>query len=192
MNAQEQFWAGDFGSEYLKRNRVRWEDRVPFWRQILAITQCRSVLDVGCNAGWNQRAIRAVDRTIVTTGCDINADAMFEAREDGLDVRLASLYSTGNLFCEKFDLVATTGVLIHVPPRDLREAMLNISVSSKRWVLAVEYDAPKEEEVLYRGNAERLWKRPFGALYQQMGLELIADSEAEGFDRCRAWLMVKR
>jgi pseudaminic acid biosynthesis-associated methylase len=192
MNAQEQFWAGDFGTAYTLRNRVNWLDRVPFWRNILAITQARSVLDVGCNAGWNLRAIRAADRTVIAVGVDVNADAVVEARDGGLDASLMSARVAGRWYREHFDLVCTSGVLIHVAPAELPDTMQAIINASRRWVLAVEYAAPKEEEVLYRGNAERLWKRPFGDLYEAMGLTMVADTVAQGFDQCRAWLLVKR
>lgn len=190
MNAQEQFWSGDFGSEYLKRNRVDWRARIPFWRQILTMTQARSVLEVGCNAGWNLRAIREIDPTITKVGIDVNTDAVAEAVADDLDAFVVSINDAPRLM-GGYDLVFTAGVLIHIGPEQLSEAMTRIANASRRWVLAVEYAATKEEEVLYRGNAERLWKRPFGDLYQAMGLTLLADSGAEGFDQCRAWLLCK-
>ncbi len=190
-NAQEKFWAGDFGNEYTKRNRVEWRKRVPFWTNVLGISQARSVLDVGCNAGWNMLAIKAVDHEVRTVGIDVNADAVAESRSGELDARIASLYQAGGMFHGQFDLVCTTGVLIHVPPHDLKDAMASIVAASKRYVLAVEYESHEEEEVLYRGNAERLWKRPFGMLYQEMGLKLLVESPAHGFDQCRAWLLRK-
>lgn len=191
MNAQEAFWASDFGNAYTKRNRVEWAKRIPFWRNILSITQARSVLDVGCNVGWNLMAIRDIDRTVVTMGVDVNADAVGEARTNELDVMKLPAKEAGGFFRERYDLVCTSGVLIHVSPADLPATMQSIINASRRWVLAVEYEAPKEVEVEYRGNAERLWKRPFGTLYEQMGLETIAKSDAEGFDQCAAWLLAK-
>jgi pseudaminic acid biosynthesis-associated methylase len=192
MNAQEQFWSGSFGSEYTRRNRVSAQKRIPFWTNVLGATQARSVLDVGCNAGWNLQAIKSIDPTIVAAGIDVNSDAVGEARSNELDARVASIYQAAQLFPAAFDLVCTSGVLIHIPPESLREAMLNIIAASKRWVLAVEYESSEEEEIVYRGNTERLWKRPFGRLYENLGLETVVESDAQGFDRCRTWLMVKR
>lgn len=190
MNPQEQFWSGAFGDEYTKRNRVAWKQRVPFWREILTLTRARSVLDVGCNAGWNLHAIRQVDPTVDAMGVDINVAAVTEAEAAGLDAHVISLNQVG-VVISGFNLVCTSGVLIHVAPADLEESMRNIVQASDRWVLAVEYEADEEQEIDYRGNAERLWKRPFGRLYEAMGLRLHAYSEAAGFDRCSAWLMEK-
>jgi pseudaminic acid biosynthesis-associated methylase len=191
MSPQEQFWSGRFGDEYTKRNRVDWTERVPFWRNIIGVTKARSVLDVGCNAGWNLHALRVVDPSIRTVGIDVNAEAVAEAKVKGLDAMIASVYQAQALFPDGFDLVCTSGVLIHVAPSELPEAMRNIIAASRRWVLAVEYEAEKEEEVVYRGNSDRLWKRPFGRLYEAMGLHPHLYTGAAGFDRCGAWLMEK-
>lgn len=191
MNAQERFWKGGFGTAYTQRNRVEWQQRVPFWQQILGLTEARSVLDVGCNAGWNLHAIKEADPQVMAVGIDVNDDALAEANANFLDARPSSLYQAGEMFHGIFDLVCTSGVLIHVPPNDLQTAMKSIAMASKRWVLAVEYDNDQEEEVIYRGSGGLLWKRPFGKLYEEMGMRLVHTAEAQGFDQCRAWLMVK-
>lgn len=191
MNEQEAWWSGDWGNSYTRRNRVEWEKRVPFWSQILDVTQAQSVLDVGCNAGWNMRAIKAANSEVRVFGIDVNSDAVGEARSAELDATVASITDTGMKWLNSYDLVVTAGVLIHISPEHLKGAMKNIVAASKRWVLAVEYDAPQEEQIVYRGNTERLWKRPFGKLYEALGLKVVAESEASGFDQCRAWLMVK-
>ena len=191
MNVREEWWAGSWGSEYTSRNRVEWEKRIPFWRQILDITQASSVLDVGTNAGWNLLAIRAISRSVRAMGIDINADAVGEARTNELDVVQVPATQAGVQYRNRFDLVCTSGVLIHVGPEELADTMRAIVDASRRWVLAVEYEAEAEEEVLYRGHADRLWKRDYGRLYEALGLTAVAVSDAEGFDRCRAWLMCK-
>lgn len=191
MSEQEKFWAGEFGSDYTARNRVEWEKRVPFWKETLALTEAQSVLDVGCNAGWNLHAIKAVAPDLRTVGIDINEVAVGEACANEIDARLVAISQAGILFHSSFDLVCTSGVLIHVAPEHLEDAMQSIVAASRRWVIAVEYDAPQEEEIVYRGNTDKLWKRPFGKLYEAMGLEVVAESDAQGFDQCRSWLMVK-
>ncbi len=198
--AQEQFWAGPFGDSYGKRNRLDWRSRVPFWQDILDRTKARSVLEVGCNIGSNLKAIRQVGPTIAAWGCDINQSAIEEASASGLTVYYGSILDIdahspfgylGLAARPRFDLVFTCGVLIHIAHEDLDRAMDEIITSSKRYVLAVEYAAEEEEEISYRGHAERLWKRPFGKLYQDKGLKLVAEFEAPSpaFDRCTAWLL---
>ena len=192
LTEQEQFWRQSFGDEYVSRNRVEWRKRIPFWQGVIDRTRPRSILEVGCGSGWNMRAIRAVDPMIALWGCDINSAAIEEAGDAGLSVVNASLFDLKKEWPEGgFDLVASVGVLIHVAPADLPRAMDSIISVSNRYVLAVEYADETEVEVEYRGHSERLWRRPFGRLYAERGLNVVAefDAPADAFDRCRAWLM---
>ena len=54
-----------------------------------------------------------------------------------------------------------------------------------------EYAAETETEVEYRGHKGKLWKRPYGALYEALGLTLRDHGPAEGFDACEFWLLEK-
>jgi pseudaminic acid biosynthesis-associated methylase len=192
--AQEEFWRQDFGRDYTARNRPSWKARVPFWRDILDRTKARAVLEVGCNIGTNLKAMRAVDPSLCLWGCDINQEALQEAAGAGLSIVDASAFDLAREFHGGgFDLVASVGVLIHIAPADIERAMRAIIGASKTYVLAVEYAAETEEEILYRGHNERLWKRPFGQMYQDLGLQLVAsgDAPADCFDRCAWWLLKK-
>ena len=180
----KEFWSGQFGDDYLKRNRVDWRARIPFWKDIMDITGARSVHEFGCSAGWNLSAIRRAFPDVRMTGHDVNHQALTQARKAGLDCNDFSM--GGN------ELVFTSGVLIHIAPEDLKATMQSIVDASCDYVLAVEYAAEQEEEVMYRGHEGRLWKRPYGKLYQDMGLTLVQEFDAgEGFDRCAAWLLKK-
>jgi len=68
--------------------------------------------------------------------------------------------------------------------------MQRIIDKSTDYILAIEYDSAKEEEVNYRGNDGMLWKRPYGQLYQDMGLTLVESKySVEGFDDCHFYLL---
>jgi pseudaminic acid biosynthesis-associated methylase len=201
LTEQEQFWKGDFGDQYVGRHKeLDWRARVPFWRSIVDMTGARSVLEAGCNSGANLKAITRAFRDVESEppfsvwGCDINQAAIAEAGDAGLFVVEASLFDLKKEWPEHgFDLVFTAGVLIHVAPEDLSRAMDSIISVSNRYVLAVEYADETEVMVPYRDHAERLWRRPFGSLYEAKGLKLVAefDAPADAFDRCRVWLCEK-
>ncbi len=193
MNQQLQAWSGEFGADYTKRNRVHWQDRVPFWQYVMQLTVADSVLEVGCNAGWNLQAIRSLDKTgRRMVGVDINQQALIEAQQALLDVRACPAQELATVFePQSFDLVFTAGVLIHVAPADLIGVMKGIVRTARHHVLCVEYESNIEEEVNYHGHDGLLWKRPFGALYEAMGLTIIDQGEAEGFDRCQYTLLGK-
>lgn len=188
----EEFWAGEFGQAYTERNQVNYQDRVPFWQSAIEYCAPATALEVGCNAGWNLQAIQSVDQSIELYGVDVNATAVEEARQQGFEVQCASAASIAGLYEPgSIDLVYTCGVLIHIAPEDLDSVMRAIVATSGRYVLAVEYAAEQEEEIEYRGHAGKLWKRPFGKLYEQMGLNLLSVGEAGGFDQCVYWLLEK-
>lgn len=188
-----EFWAGEFGNEYTARNRVDWRRRIDFWGGVLYQTGARSAYEVGCNAGWNLTAIRTamsiawpVGWPVEVAGEDVNWEAVQQARVAGLNVDLPR----PDIF--PADLIFTAGVLIHIAPDDLEATMRRIVDGSAQYVLAVEYEAETEEMVTYRGHENRLWRRDYGKLYQDMGLTLVRKWNAgEGFDDCTAWLLEK-
>ena len=188
----EDLWSGTFGAEYHVRNRVNWRERVPFWESAMQFTEAASVLEVGCGPGWNLQAIQAIAPNTELYGVEINAGAAEEARQSGFEVQntnalgILGLHEPGSI-----DLVFTAGMLIHVAPADLESVMRAIVAVSGRYVLAIEYAAEQEEEVEYRGQKGALWKRPFGDLYQKLGLRLLSFGEAGGFDECIYWLLDK-
>lgn len=184
------FWKGSFGDEYTKRNRVDWIKRTPFWRDIIAATGAKTILEVGCNVGWNLSAIRTISPAYVMPwGVEINEAAAKQASNLGFIINERIVVGT------HYDIVFTAGVLIHIEPQDLEKLMFDIIAVSDKYVLAVEYFAEKEEEVLYRGHSGKLWKRNYGKLYEERGLKLIDTGfldEKSGFDDCVYWLMEKK
>ena len=110
----EKFWAGEFGDAYLQRNQLEWEKRIPFWDHIVDMTYAFSFLEVGCNAGWNLKALREISPSMTLCGVDINESAVKEAR-DGAGFTVWN-QSAGEPFGHRnFDLVFTAGLLIHIP-----------------------------------------------------------------------------
>ena len=193
----KEFWSGQFGDDYLRRNRVDWRARIPFWDKIIQMTGIRSVYEVGANCGWNLSAIQhsICGYNVGLHGCEINPYAETQAKYVGLNVeRLDALTALDQYSGGIFELVFTAGVLIHIAPEDLQATMQSIIDASCDYVLAVEYAAEQEEEVLYRGHEGKLWKRPYGKLYQDMGLTLVDAgflSKGSGFDDCNWWLLRK-
>ena len=192
MTETENWWAGRFGHEYHARNRVQWQERIPFWESAIEFCQPASVLEVGCGPGWNLLAIHQCAAGTDLHGVEINAGAAEEARQQGLDVQhtnalgILALHEPGSI-----DLVFTAGMLIHVAPADIEATMRAIVQTSGKYVLAIEYDADEVEAVEYRGHTDKLWRRPYGQMYQALGCKLISQGVAGGFDRCMYSLLEK-
>jgi ubiquinone/menaquinone biosynthesis C-methylase UbiE len=66
-----------------------------------------------------------------------------------------------------FDLVFTSGVLIHIAPADLPRALDEIHRCSRSYIFGAEYYAPAVAEVHYRGHDELLWKMDYARQYLQ-------------------------
>lgn len=186
------FWAGDFGAEYTERNQVDWSLRVPLLQRMIDQTGAESFLDVGCNAGWNLLALRKISADFMMSGVDVNHAALLQAAAEGFDVvncAAADLATMDDL--QGADMVITSGVLIHIPPVELEAVMRAIVAATNRYVLCIEYDHPVEQMIEYRGHQHRLWKRPFGELYERLGMSVLETGVADGYVDCKYWLLEK-
>jgi len=189
--ATEAFWSGDFGTEYTDRNQVDFQDRLPFWEDVITWTMPKTVLEVGCNAGHNLMAIKHIAPGAYVQGVDINESALEKARAKGLSVVNMPARNVGDIY-SNFDLVFTAGLLIHISPKEINAVIESLVRASSKWILAIEYAAVRETEVNYRGHADRLWKRPYGENLKAHGLYLADWGDAgPGFDRCTYFLCEK-
>ena len=164
----EGLWSGDFGDDYVERNRAASEGRRPFWEHVLGELEATSALEIGCNVGGNLRWLAELLGAENVAGVDVNELALEVVRSElpGVDARVASARELP--FPDaSFDLVFTTGVLIHLSPDELPRVMDEIGRCSRRYVLCGEYRADELEEVPYRGQRGALYKQDYGRLYQE-------------------------
>lgn len=176
----EELWAGEFGDdyvarndEYAARNAELQRGRMPFWQARVEALQPANVLEIGCNVGGNLRWIAELVGAEHVAGIDVNEGALQTAREHlpAADLRRAPARDLP--FADaSFDLVFTTGVLIHQPPSELPTVMDEIVRVSRRHVLCGEYQAPDIEEVPYRGQEGALYRADYGRMYQERHPEL--------------------
>lgn len=64
-----------------------------------------------------------------------------------------------------FDLVFTSGVLIHINPNKLSDACNEIYRTTRKYIWGFEYYANKNIEIVYRHNKNLLWKNDFAQEY---------------------------
>lgn len=173
MHEQLEVWKGEFGKEYTDRNEINWQDRLPVFKTILDGLTLNSALEIGCNRGHNLIALS----NLLGDDCDIvgiepNKYAGVLARRDRLTVFDGSVYDL-SFEDGEFDLVFTTGVLIHIPPDNLSAAITEIYRVSSRYILAMEYFSPMDVDISYRGHNELLWKRNFPEIYKAAFPDLV-------------------
>ncbi len=173
---QENFWAGEFGDNYINRNDSEklLFSKVAMWSNILrGANSIKSVKELGCNIGLNLLALNKLNPELKLSGVEINAEAARHAKE----LKVAQI-TNGTILeeinSEKSDLVFTAGVLIHINPDHLKSVYDNLVNNSNRYVMVAEYYNPSPVNIDYRGSEERLFKRDFaGELIEQYGLKLI-------------------
>jgi spore coat polysaccharide biosynthesis protein SpsF len=159
---QEDFWAGDFGNQYVERNDLSAElvaARTACWAEMLRkIAPIESAFEVGCNRGLNLVALKHLQPHLKMNAIEINTKAAEIARTLNIaDIKTTSLFDFEPK--DSFDLVLVCGVLIHLNPDRLREAYEKIFKLSKKSILLFEYYNPSPVEVNYRGHEGRLFKR---------------------------------
>ena len=198
MVQQLEVWQGDFGDQYTDRNVIDWHKRYHTFQQMVGGLSIKRVLEVGCNRGHNLIALSellGVNGEVI--GVEPNVHALRIARAASPSVGVIR----GDVFDlpfkdDYFDLVFTAGVLIHISLSDLSKALSEIYRLSKRYILAVEYFAPTETAIHYRGLDDVLWKRDFLKHYQTLyhNLTLVRSGcwgDEDGFDETHWWLLEK-
>jgi spore coat polysaccharide biosynthesis protein SpsF len=163
-SSQEEFWANDFGNEYIKRNQgdKLLASNLNFFSRCLNRTyNINSVIEFGANIGMNLRALQLLFPGVLFNGIEINSLAATE---------LEMVISKENVINEsifeyepikKFDLVLIKGVLIHLNPDLLDQAYEKLYSSSSKYLLIAEYYNPTPVSIAYRGHTDRLFKRDF-------------------------------
>lgn len=162
---QENFWAGEFGNEYIKRNTC--ENLLPsylnLWSEIISKTSgVKSCLEFGANIGVNLQALKLLIPDLDMHAVEINETACNEHLAKFMDK--AGICNQSILEYQadkKYDLVYTNGVLIHINPDELASVYEKMYQSSSKYILISEYYNPTPVSVTYRGNENKLFKRDF-------------------------------
>jgi len=174
---QEEFWAGDFGTEYIERNKSNLEQaaRIASFSKILKCTsKISSIVELGANIGLNLQAIKLLLPEAKLNAVEINKNAVEHLnRIADLNVIHESILELNTN--EKYDLSLIKGVLIHINPDSLPVAYEKLYQSSNKYICIAEYFNPSPVEINYRGHQNKLFKRDFAGeiLAAYPDLELI-------------------
>ena len=176
---QIKFWQGDFGREYTQRNTLTMEEWDSAYLKTWGVTKGAlhevflgnlsrdiRILEVGCNVGQQLRQLDMMGFKNIF-GIDIQPNAVAKANTISKNIKAVS----GSLLeipfeNNEFDLVFSSGVLIHIHPNDLDTAMKEMYRCSKRYIWGAEYFADSPQEVVYRGHSGYLWKMNYCQRFQ--------------------------
>jgi pseudaminic acid biosynthesis-associated methylase len=183
--AQIEQWVGEFGQAYTDRNVLAPEaldalyvenygvSRTEMNARFLAgIPRQACILEVGCNIG-NQLLMLKHMGFEKLFGIEIQTYAIEHARSRLKSARVSEASAFEIPYPDaSFDLVFTSGVLIHIAPVDLSRAMAEIVRCSNSWIWGLEYFAAEPTEVQYRGHDKLLWKMDYARLYLEQCSDL--------------------
>lgn len=174
---QENFWAGNFGVEYIERNKdesLIMQNVILFGKILKCAPNVKSIVELGCNIGLNLQALHRINRNFKLCGYEINGVSALRAQE----LNIADVYER-TILDElsndvKYDVSFTKLVLIHINPKKLDRVYQNLYNLSSRYIVVCEYYSPYPTVVEYRGAKDKLFKRDFaGELIDKYGLRLI-------------------
>jgi pseudaminic acid biosynthesis-associated methylase len=187
---QARTWNSDFGREYTDRNPVGLEQLDDLYRRNYGVTRTEvnrrflseipkgaRILEVGCNIGNQLLSLKQMGFSNLY-GIDVQQYALEKARRQISDATLTEASALAIPYPDRyFDLVFTSGVLIHIAPDDLPRALAEIHRCARQWIWGVEYFSPQTTEVQYRGHSGLLWKTDYAARYRKLfpALELVRE-----------------
>lgn len=178
MTKQMQDWAGSFGREYTDRNALALEEVEFTYKERYGITRTEmnarfvgdfdrdmKVLEVGSNIG-NQLLCMQKSGFKKLYGIELQSYAveLSKSRTSGINIIQGSAFDIP--FRDGFfDLVFTSGLLIHIAPEDITDVLDEIYRCSKQYVWCAEYYSDVYTKVEYRGHDDLLWKTNFSKLF---------------------------
>jgi len=175
---QMNVWRGDFGKSYTDRNILSPDDLDALYTERVGVSQRAMnteflghlprdlrILEVGSNVGNQLLCLQDMGFTRLC-GVELQRYAVERSKQylKNIDILQGSAFDVP--FKDGFfDLVFTSGVLIHLAPGDIRGALREIYRCSRRFIWGLEYYATEYQGVEYRGHKELLWKADFAKLY---------------------------
>ncbi len=191
---QFQHWQGEFGKEYTDRNALTLDGMDKRYLTNYGLTRTElnkeflggfdrsvKILEVGSNIG-NQLLLLQKMGFENLYGIEVGSYAVqcSKANTSGINIIQANAFDIP--FKDGFfDLVFTSGILIHISPSDIQKALSEIHRCTNRYIWGFEYYADTYTEVTYRQHESLLWKTDFAKLYLDSfdGLELIGEKRVK-------------
>ena len=174
---QEQFWAGEFGTDYIARNQgdALLASNLDFFAKTLRNAHgLKACIEFGANVGMNLKALKLLYPEQEQHAIEINADAVTQLE---LVIPSDNIHHTSILEFQPnrvWDLVLIKGVLIHINPDMLPDVYDKLVAATDRYLMVAEYYNPSPVAIPYRGHSDRLFKRDFAGeimdRYPQMKL----------------------
>ena len=163
-------------------------------------TEINSLLECGCNIGRNIKFLNKVLPKSKKSIIEISKEAFRTVSERyDIDKSFNGSIVDSKFKSESFDLVFSSGVLIHIHPSDLLENMTKMFNYSRKYILIAEYFNRTPVMIEYQGEKDKLFKRDFGKMFIENFKVKLVDYgflwghiyDDGGFDDFTWWLFEK-
>ena len=179
------FWESKFGKEYtLRNNRDQndWDDfhlktwgttKIKMYESFLSdLPRDAKILEVGSNTGLQLVGLQRMGFTNLY-GIELRPFAIELSKKKTRHINIIKGSALDLPFKDEyFDLVFTSGVLIHIAPDRLKHAMAEMVRCSRKYILGFEYFSKSIENINYRGNEGFLWKADYCELFKEQFSDL--------------------
>ena len=177
-NRQMNEWSGHFGWQYTDRNLMTLEEMEKLWEGNYGFTRSEinklflsrmdassKILEVGSNIG-NQLACLQKGGFKKLYGIDLQFYAvdLIRKRTKGIQVVQGSAFELP-FKDRRFDIVFTSGLLIHIAPDNINAVLDEVYRCSARFIWGAEYYGATYIEVPYRGKEGLMWKGDFSRMF---------------------------
>jgi pseudaminic acid biosynthesis-associated methylase len=203
MNKQEIFWSNEYSHEYIKRNEsFDLDEGIKAWSIMLRNAEkINSLLELGSNIGRNINILRNYLPNAKKSIVEISPEAfsIVTGRYELQHAKNCSIMEA-DFKDEAFDLVFTTGVLIHIAPENLLLHIKKMYELSKRYILICEMFSRIPKAIHYRNSDDLLFTRDYGRYFlENLDLRVVDYGflwghyfDDAGFDDGNWWLFEKR
>jgi pseudaminic acid biosynthesis-associated methylase len=186
---QEQGWAGKIGAAYTDRNTLSANGLDQMYLDCFGVTRADlnrrflgnlgaplkflRILEVGCNIGMQLRHLQSMGFWNLH-GVELQQYALDRLCVDRVETCQGSATDLPYQD-ESFDLVYTSGVLIHISPDSLPLALSEILRCTRRYVWGFEYFSEGLREIKSREWEDMLWSANYPVMFLDMrpGLKLL-------------------
>lgn len=181
---QMETWSGKFGKDYTDRNLITLDNMEKMYLGNFGISRTEmnqyflndiqkgiKILEVGSNVGIQLLCLQNMGyENLYGIELQHYAVELSKSRTKSINIIQGSAFDIP--FKDRyFDLVFTSGLLIHISPNDIGEVMEEICRCSNKYIWGFEYYADQYTEINYRGENNLLWKTNFAQYF----LDNIAD-----------------
>ena len=183
-------WSGAFGKDYTDRNALSLEEMEDLYRKnyglsrtelnqrfLDGIDRSARILEVGSNIGNQLLCLQRMGFSKLY-GIELQSYAVELSKSRTKNINIIQGEASDIPYRDSFfDVVFTSGVLIHISSSSLPDIMKEIHRCTKEYIFGFEYYSEKPTEIEYRGHRDLLWKASFAEMYLELFDDLTLEKE---------------